>query len=371
MISRRTFLSRSVAVLAGGPWFPALGADSAKTHAPARQTTGNPEEPSPARLPRWRGFNLLEKFVARPGGNPPFRESDFEWIAGWGFNFVRLPMSYRCWSAVEEPRKLDEAQLAHVDQAVSWGRQYGVHVNLNLHRAPGYCVNPPKEPWDLWTDPHALDLCAFHWAQLARRFKGVPNRFLSFDLLNEPPDIPEATYVRVVRHLVAAIRSEDPERLIVADGLRWGRDPVHGLVDLRVAQSTRGYDPMEISHYRAGWIPGSDRWPEPTWPLKRGDHVVDRETLRRERIEPWVKLQARGVGVHVGEWGAHNQTPHKVVLAWMRDCLELWKEAGWGWALWNLRGSFGILDSRRADVTYESFRGHALDRAMLELLQQG
>jgi hypothetical protein len=25
------------------------------------------------RLPRWRGFNLLEKFTKRPGGNPPFR----------------------------------------------------------------------------------------------------------------------------------------------------------------------------------------------------------------------------------------------------------------------------------------------------------
>jgi endoglucanase len=292
-------------------------------------------------------------------------------VAGWGFNFVRLPMSYRCWASAEEPRKLDESQLKHVDQAVEWGRQYGIHVNLNLHRAPGYCVNPPKEPWDLWTEPQALDLCAFHWAHLARRYKGVPNSQLSFDLLNEPPDIPEETYARVIRHLTAAIRAEDPDRLIVVDGLRWGRDPVFNLVDLGVAQSTRGYEPMEISHYRAGWIPGSDRWAEPTWPLQRGDRRVDKETLRRERIEPWIRLQSRGVGVHVGEWGAYNQTPHKVVLAWMRDCLDLWRSAGWGWALWNLRGPFGILDSRRSDVTYEDFKGHQLDRAMLELLQNG
>jgi endoglucanase len=53
----------------------------------------------------------------------------------------------------------------------------------------------------------------------------------------------------------------------------------------------------------------------------------------------------------------------------MRDSLDLWKEAGWGWALWNLRGSFGILDSGRRDVVYESFRGHKLDREMLELLR--
>ena len=53
----------------------------------------------------------------------------------------------------------------------------------------------------------------------------------------------------------------------------------------------------------------------------------------------------------------------------MHDQLELWKEAGWGWALWNLRGSFGVLDSGRGDVACADFRGHKLDHAMLKLLQ--
>ena len=107
----------------------------------------------------------------------------------------------------------------------------------------------------------------------------------------------------------------------------------------------------------------------PTWPLKLGDKVFDREWMRRERIEPWKALERKGVGVHVGEWGAFRHTPHKVVLAWMRDYLELWKEAGWGWAMWNFRGPFGVLDSQREDVKYEDFRGHKLDREMLELVK--
>jgi endoglucanase len=53
----------------------------------------------------------------------------------------------------------------------------------------------------------------------------------------------------------------------------------------------------------------------------------------------------------------------------MSDCLAVWREAGWGNALWNLRGSFGILDSERKDVAYEDHRGHKLDRKMLELLR--
>ncbi len=71
----------------------------------------------------------------------------------------------------------------------------------------------------------------------------------------------------------------------------------------------------------------------------------------------------------VGEFGAFNHTPHPVVLRWMGDCLANWKDAGWGWAMWNFRGSFGILDSGRADVVYEDFQGHKLDRKMLDLLR--
>ncbi|MBU6401074.1 MAG: cellulase family glycosylhydrolase [Verrucomicrobia bacterium] len=325
---------------------------------------------SARRLPRWRGFNLTEKFN---GDRPqPFREADFEWMAGWGFNFARLPMSYRCWADVNDWLKLRESALREVDQAVEFGRQYGIHVNLNLHRAPGYCVNPPKEPLDLWSDAKALDACAFHWAHLARRYRGLPNTRVSFDLLNEPGDLPEATYARVVRRLVEAIRGEDPERLVIADGLRWGTRPVPSLAGLGIAQSTRGYDPTRISHYRASWMRGSDTWPEPTWPLTiKSNDVWDKARLRKERIEPWQALERLGVGVHVGEWGAFRFTPHTVVLAWMRDYLALWREAGWGWSLWNLRGGFGMLDSERADVSYEDFHGHKLDRGMLELLRVG
>jgi len=363
-LSRRHFLKQSTLAAA----VCAVGWPARATDAPRRDPPKLPV-PSAAKLPRWRGFNLLEKFTARTGGNPPFRESDFAWIADWGFNFVRLPMSYRCWADAGDWLNLREAELKHVDQAVEFGRQHGVHVNLNFHRAPGYCVNPPAEPLDLFTDEKALEACAFHWSRFAQRYRGIPNANVSFDLLNEPKDLPEESYFRVVQRLVGAIRAEDPDRLIIADGLRWGNKPAQQLVPLGVAQSTRGYQPMRVSHHKASWVNGQN-WPEPSWPLqlKEGD-VWDKERLRREQIAPWQALEKKGVGVHVGEWGAFRFTPHPVALAWMRDCLELWQEAGWGWALWNFRGNFGVLDSGRTDVAYDDFNGHKLDRAMLELVK--
>jgi endoglucanase len=318
-------------------------------------------------VPAWRGFNLLEKYLAARQG--PFVERDFEWMAQWQFDFARLPMDYRAWTDAKDPARVDDRVLAEIDQAIEWGRRYGVHVSLNLHRAPGYCVNPPPEPLDLWTSGAAQAQFTEQWRRFAERYRGIPPEHLSFDLVNEPGSVEEPVYVGVMSLAIEAIRAADQGRLIFVDGLRWGREPVLSLAGSGVAQSTRGYDPMEISHHRAHWSGWSDRWPQPAWPLgaDRRGRRWDRERYRAARIRPWQELERRGAGVHVGEWGCFNRTPHDVTLAWMRDLLALWREAGWGWALWNLRGSFGIVDSGRQDVTYERFDRHELDRAMLEL----
>ncbi len=326
------------------------------------------------RIPRWRGFNLTNKFD--PRNQSRFRETDFQWISDWGFDFARLPLSYWCWSSPDDWYRIEERIIEEIDEAVAFGEKHSVHVNLNLHRIPGYCINGrDREPMDLFEGPEADRMAArqaaiHHWQMFARRYRGIPSRHLSFDLINEPPVMPVAGYEEVVRALVAAIRAEDPARLIVADGINVGRDPLPGVVDLGLVQSTRGYDPMQVSHYKASWV-NSEGWERPTWPLVLSENNVwDRERLRQERIAPWMPLVEQGVQVHVGEWGVYQHTPHDVTLAYMEDFLSLWKEVGWGWALWNFHGPFGILDSGRDDVAYEDFQGHRLDRKMLALLQR-
>ncbi|XHR27872.1 MAG: glycoside hydrolase family 5 protein [Chthoniobacteraceae bacterium] len=456
-------------------------------------------EATASHLPRWRGFNLTEKFI-QGSDNRPFAEEDFQIISELGFNFARLPMDYRLWIKNKDWKQIDEAAFADIDRAIAYGEKYGVHICLNFHRAPGYTVAMPPEPRNLWTDTEAQEVCAQHWAYFARRYKGIPSRRLSFDLMNEPGLIPPETYRAVVQKLAEAIHREDPQRLVIADGLRWGRDPVPELAALGVAQSTRGYEPMSVSHYRASWMQGNLDGAPPIWPMPKASSVVkqgyppkeapkdlvvegpfpvattlrvdinkvqppceivleadgkpllskawtaklqkpetleteipagtqsfkvhantgwalasliglrpgnggseyrlglgedwktqtvpirfdagdparpfkaaayfDRAWLQAQAVAPWKALEAQGVGVFVGEFGVYNKTPHPVALALMDDYLSIWRDAGWGWALWNLYGDFGILDSQRADVHYEPYKGHKLDRKMLELLQK-
>jgi aryl-phospho-beta-D-glucosidase BglC (GH1 family) len=89
-----------------------------------------------------------------------------------------------------------------------------------------------------------------------------------------------------------------------------------------------------------------------------------------ERFKPWGELARKGIGVHCGETGCYNKTPYPVFMAWMTDVLEVLKAHSIGWSLWNLRGSFGVVDSGRADAEYEEWQGHKLDRKLLALLQK-
>jgi endoglucanase len=329
--------------------------------------------PAQTVLPRWRGFNLLDAFTIHSDGD--FQEDDFRWMADWGFDFVRIPACYTLWIENDDPYRLKEAMLAKIDRVIQLGQKYAVHICLNFHRGPGYSVNPERtEPYNLWKDEAAFQAFCFHWEAFARRYRGVPSSQLSFNLVNEPAREDPAVmtrgdHERVVRGAVAAIRAIDPERLVIADGLDWANTPLPELADLEIAQSCRAYLPMNVSHYRASWV-GGENWPQPAWPGKMADGVTWDRARLEGHYQPWVDLARRGVGVHCGEGGAFSHTPHEVVLGWFRDVLEILTPHNIGFALWNFRGSFGILDSGRSDLAYEDWHGHKLDRRLLALLQE-
>jgi aryl-phospho-beta-D-glucosidase BglC (GH1 family) len=473
----------------------------------------DPQKVGNVDISRWHGFNLLEKYTLRSNGL--FKEDDFKWIAELGFNFVRLPMDYRCYTETNDWLKFKEPVLKEIDQAIEFGRQYNIHVCLNLHRAPGFCINPPAEATDLWKDQLAQDAFVAHWVMFAKRYQHIPQERLSFNLLNEPTRNTRESYLKVNSRVIEAIHAVDPKRIVVVDGNNVGKDAIPEFLQYsNVVQATRGYHPGSISHYKASWVKGSDKWPEPTWPpskvvgqlygpvkpefksplvlkgdFKAGTEIalkllqlsgkaklqakadgqvvgellcdpkaspdawkpvksgskytyqeptaelsfkvtlpsaakeisvenVDGDWIKFSELslrlpngarhaygtdlswgakqtteevsadgrlvtapganssqtlvnylKPWRDLSAQGGAVFVGEWGCHNKTPHPVMLAWMKAWLEEWQKARYGWAVWNFRGSFGLLDSGRSDVQYEDWHGHKLDREMLELLQ--
>ncbi len=463
-----------------------------------------------------KGFNLLGKFDAG-FSNYGFTEEEFIILHDLGFNFVRIPLDYRTYTQSGNWDVFLEDEVAKIDKVVEWGGQYGVHVCLNLHRAPGYCVNqsslPANQDLDLWTNSTAQEAFVNQWAYFANRYKDVPWEALSYNLVNEPGDMDEAAYVNVMKKAILTIQSINPDRVIFIDGLNYSRNLIPSLQsEKNIVQAIHVYDPMTLTHYKAEWVNGSDSWPLPVWPMTdiseylfgpekseyhsslvlegtfKKDSVItinvgqvsilstlqirldDMEIYSKDFVcgpdpgEDWTQIistewgyqnisgkdysvtlpadgsrltitntngdwmtfnrisvrsgivmallvpgnttwgsmqdtykitaegkitdamgdplialgtltnaldeaQAEGIPVMIQEFGVYNKTPHDITDAYLSDVVSILNKYHKGYAMWNLIGTMGIINSERSDVNYEPYRAKLLDREMTSILQ--
>jgi|ERR1035437_631649 endoglucanase len=357
------------------------------------------EKPAPKTAsinPKWYGFNLMEYFSTDPDWmkyfpfeSGHFQEDDFRWMRDWGFNWVRLPMDYRFWTDANDPMQIREKDVEPIDRAIRLGEKYGVHVNVSLHRAPGYCIldgmdekftkiHITPERSNMFSSSSALDAFVHQWVYFAGRYAAISSKKLSFNLVNEPIDFvgkeTEATgkeYVRVARAAIAGIRGKDHARLIVTDGYPSANSPIPDLYDANIVQSCHDYSPYQLTCYQCEWVrPASDGLPVPTWPLQdaQGKVIADKHTIE-EQFRPWTEPAQHGVPIHFGEMGCNRYTSPDVVYAWINDTLDMIGSLNSGWALWNLRGSNGIVDTNRPGTQYKDWHGHKLDFTLLSILQ--
>ena len=417
--TRRSLLS-SAAAVASAAILPS-GFASAAFLGPGKSATEYSllQSQTPASNPAWYGFNLLEYFSTDPDwmkyfpykNDGIFLEDDFRWMRDWGFNWVRLPMDYRFWTDAHDLMKINEKAVEPIDRAVRLGEKYRVHVNISLHRAPGFCILDGLDPvvtgihvtpekTSFYKDRATLEAFVHQWTFFAQRYKGISNERVSFNLVNEPvlpftaeektqlkerrkSESQEAIdqemkvrgakeYARVARAAIEGIRAVDPQRLIVSDGSSGGVIPVADLFSTGVLQSPHDYYPAELTHHQCEWARGwATRTEPPTWPLKdsQGKVTADRKTIA-DFVRPWRELEQQRVSIHFGEMGCYKHTPPEVVLAWFNDTLDAIGELKSGWALWNFRGPFGVLDTERPGTKFEEWQGHKLDRPLLTLLQK-
>jgi aryl-phospho-beta-D-glucosidase BglC (GH1 family) len=375
---RRKFIKSSGLIISGLGLAGTLGCTSQST------TVKN-------KLPKWKGFNLLDFFSPNPNrARSGTKEEYFKWMSDWGFNFVRIPMAYPSYIKFDRSRditpdevyQIDEEATDRIESLVASAHKYNMHVSLNLHRAPGFCVNAGfNEPYNLWLDQEAQDAFYYHWSMWAEKYKNLSPEKISFDLANEPcmredmndqhskrSPVPGDIYRKIAKKAMETIKEANPDHIVIADGNNVGSSVIPEITDLDIAQSCRGYNPGIISHYKASWaFKDIENLPDPKWPGQVGDRYLSREMLEKF-YAPWIDLVKNGVGVHCGEYGCYNKTHHEVFLAWFKDVLDILGSNGIGFALWEFKGSFGILNSGREDVAYEDWQGYKLDRKLLDLM---
>jgi aryl-phospho-beta-D-glucosidase BglC (GH1 family) len=324
---------------------------------------------------KWVGFNFQWMYSWSEGRRPlepDLKALDF--MAKHGFNFARFACDYRFWTKDFNYFHCHESAFEYLDRYLIACQERGIHMSLNMHRVPGYCINRPDlEKHNLWTDKEAQDGFTHQWKTLTKRYAHVTSHELSFDLVNEPPEVGELGLTRenhasLIRKVFRAIREIDPYRLVVIDGLGGGHIAMPELADLDVTHSGRGYQPMSVSHYGATWWEG---WKghEPVYP--GGDwlgHEWNKDVLR-DFYKPWLDVQHKGRPIHIGEFGCYNQTPNDVALRWFKDLVGLYREFNWGWSLWNFEGPLGIIEHGRPGAVYEPLDGFKVDVELFDILR--
>lgn len=157
---------------------------------------------------------------------------DIAYIKQTGMNSIRLPFHYKLFTDEDYMGlKSNQDGFARVDSIIKWCKAEGLYVILDMHDAPGGQTGDNIDdsygyPW-LFESETSKQLFSEIWKKIADRYKNEPT-VLGYDLLNEPI----ATYftnkeeinkllVPVYKRGIEAIRSVDPNHIILLGGAQW------------------------------------------------------------------------------------------------------------------------------------------------------
>ncbi len=249
-------------------------------------------------------------------------EEDIRFIKAAGFNTVRVPLH---WRLFVEPGnggadRFDGQGWTLLDRLVAWCKEHGLRVIIDLHAAPGGQTGVNHDdgtgfPLTFYVPRHRQLTIAL-WRALAAHYRDEPT-ILGYDLLNEPiSPYSDETYLNprlepFYREIVAAIRSVDPNHVVLLAGAQWSTS---------FAVFGRPFDSNAVYTYHKFWA-------SPT----------------RDSLQSYLNFSNRwNVPLLIGETG-------ELTNDWNETFRRLHERFGIGWCFW----SYKNLDSEATVVSIE------------------
>ncbi|WPR72651.1 cellulase family glycosylhydrolase [Flavobacterium sp. NG2] len=172
---------------------------------------------------------------------------DFDSLAAWGFNSVRLPMHYNLYTLPIEQEKVAgvntwlEEGFTMTDNLLKWCEANKLYLILDLHAAPGgqgkdanisdYDTTKPS----LWESKANQNKMIAFWKKVALRYKDNP-WIGGYDIINEPnwnftgtndngcDETSNAPLRALQLNITKAIREVDTNHIIFIEGNCWGNN---------------------------------------------------------------------------------------------------------------------------------------------------
>lgn len=333
-----------------------------------------------------RGINLAHWYAQAPQGLGAkhlatfVTDGDMQRLATAGFTHVRLPIEMApAFATDEENRRIRELYTESIARLIA----AGLAVVVDLHPTDA-------EKRAVQANPSVL---VEGWARFAVELIRFPPEKLALEVMNEPYPMRGSKWHAIQTEAVKAIRAAAPAHTIVVNPGNWSGigdfTDFEALSDRNIVYSAHVYDPSLFTSQGATWtwdIAASIK--NLPWPVAAADadaHAkasagtgrplailreqiakgdMDRAAMERnlDQLVAWQR-RSRGAFVWIGEFGVYRRfAPREARLEWHRAHRTAFETRGWGWALWDYLGDYGIVQSP-SGRTYD---GELLDRLGLK-----
>jgi endoglucanase len=185
-----------------------------------------------------------------------FTQADVKRIAGWGMDYIRLPVDEEQMWTKDGQREEEAFALLH--NALEWCAAEKLKVIVDLHILRSHYFNDSKAS-TLYSYEKEMQKFAWFWQDLSAFLGSWGNEFLAYELLNEAVAKDNADWNKVYPYPFQAIRQRESERTIILGSNKynqWSTFP-----DLKIPEDDNliltfhYYNPMFVTHYKAEWTP--------------------------------------------------------------------------------------------------------------------
>jgi len=295
-------------------------------------------------------------------------QADFDTIAAIGFDHVRIPVDeVQLWDSLGN-KQSEAFELLH--NAIEWAFSNNLRVIVDLHIIRSHHFIAASNP--LWTDPAEQRKLVALWQQLSEELRQYPNEKLAYEILNEAVADNPDDWNRLFTTVIAAIRKQEPKRIIVIGSNRWQipdtfpelKIPAN---DPNLILSFHFYTPLALTHHMAPWSAAA----EYSGPVNYPGQIVDTlnykglspatveymknvangyftKEILAEKMAPAIKVARENhLPLYCGEFGIYPTIPEDVMLRWYKDICDIFNQNQIAYCHWCYKGDFPIVGKNR------------------------
>ena len=279
-------------------------------------------------------------------------EPDFERIARWGFDHVRIPIDYNV--IQNEDGSMKEDGLRRIDRALALCEKYGLRAVLDLHKTQGFSFDAAEGEEGFFASEKYQAFFYAVWECFAARYGAMHER-VAFELLNE---VTEEAYLpawkRISAECIRRIRALAPQTIILLGSYHHNSaktlEALDAPQDERVLYNFHCYEPIAFTHQGAHWMESlKDRYG-----VGAEDCGVSERFFEDFLASAFAKAEREGAELYCGEYGVIDVVPPEEALKWFRALHAVLERHGVSRAVWSYKQmDFGLSDARLDGVRDE------------------